>query len=128
MNIRSSAQTENRPEQREATSNIQATRIPLPAWIRYLLLGFAIVAALGPNGMYLYTLFTDPSANQTAMQNPVALVFMIEAMMLLALFLGYVYFRTRSWLQVLLYLALAFAGSLAFSFPLFMFVQSEPRE
>lgn len=101
------------------------TRILLPPWIRYALPGFAILAALGPNGLYLYTLFTDPAANQTAIQNPVALVFMMEAMMLLALFLGFVYYRTRSGLQVVAYLALTFLGSLAFSFPLFLFLQSK---
>ena len=87
------------------------------------LLAFAIVAFLGPNGLYLYALFTDPSLNQQAMSNPVALAFMIEAMMLLGLFLWYVHRETKSLVQVGLYLILSFAGSLAFSFPLFVYLK-----
>lgn len=88
-----------------------------------VLLIFAVVAFLGPNGLYLYALFTDPSLNQQALGNPVALAFMIEAMMLLGLFLWYVHRETRSLAQVGLYLLLSFAGSLAFSFPLFLYLR-----
>ena len=88
------------------------------------LLAFAILAAIVPNGLYLYYTITQPELNSLAMQNPVALAFMIEAMMLLGLFLIYVYRKTGSWAQVALYLVLTFAGSLAFSFPLFLYIQS----
>lgn len=91
---------------------------------RIILLVVAALALLGPNGLYLYTLLTRPELNDLALRNPIALAFMIEAMMLLALFLWYVRRRTGSWLQVLLYLALSFAGSLAFSFPLFLYLDS----
>ena len=91
---------------------------------RWILLLFAIAAALGPNALYLYALFSDPSLNAAAMDNPVAAAFMIEATMLLLLFLWYVYRSTGSFLQVIVYLALAFLGSLAFSFPLFLYMQS----
>ena len=100
--------------------------LPISRTARWMLLIFAIAAALGPNGIYLHALFTNPSLNQEALNNPVAAAFMIEATMLLLLFLGYVYHRTRSFLQVLAYLALAFLGSLAFSFPLFLYLQSGP--
>ena len=88
------------------------------------LLIFAITALLGPNALYLYALFTNPALNTAAFQNPVALAFMIEAMMLLGWFLYYVYTRTRSFVQVGIYLALSFLGSLAFSFPLFLYLQN----
>ena len=92
---------------------------------RIVLLLVAILAAIGPNALYLFAVITDPGLNQQAMQNPVALAFMIEAMMLLALFLWFVYHRTRSFVQVLVYFVLTFLGSLAFSFPLFLFLQSK---
>lgn len=101
--------------------------LKIPQTARIILLILAILAAVGPNGVYLYSIVTDPGLNQAALENPVALAFMIEAMMLLTLFLWYVYYRTKSWLQVLLYLLFAFLGSLAFSFPLFMFNQSQPK-
>lgn len=87
---------------------------------RTVLLVVAILAFLGPNGMYLYFTVTQPELNQEALSNPISLAFMIEAMMLLGLFLWYVFRTTRSWLSVMLYLVLAFLGSLAFSLPLFM--------
>ena len=89
---------------------------------KYLLF-IAILALLGPNALYLYACFTNPSSNIEALSNPVALAFMVEAMMLLAVFLYYVYLKTKSYKQVFYYLVLAFAGSLAFSFPLFMYIQ-----
>ena len=103
----------------------RSSKIQLGRPTRLILLLTAVIAALGPNGLYLYTLFTDPDQNNQALANPVAQAFMIEAMMLLTLFLYYVYRRTSSALQVLLYLVLAFLGSLAFSFPIFLYLQSE---
>lgn len=103
------------------------SRIELSSVARWTLLLFAIIAAIGPNGLYLYFTMTQPGLNQAAVQNPVAQAFMIEAMMLLGIFLWYVYRQTRSWLQVLLYLVLSFVGSLAFSFPLFLYRNSRGK-
>lgn len=89
-----------------------------------ILLIFALLALIGPNGLFLYAAFTQPALIQEANANSVALAFMIEAMMLLALFLGYVWVETRSAGQVVLYLTLSFIGSLAFSFPLFLYRHS----
>ena len=94
---------------------------------RLILLVFALLAILGPNAMYLYYAFTQPGLNDAAMKNPVALAFMLEAMMLLVLFLWYVFNQTKSWGQVLLYLGLTFLGSLAFSFPLFLYRESRKQ-
>lgn len=91
---------------------------------RTILIVFAILAFLGPNGLYLYYAFSQPELSDAAMNNPIALAFMIEAIMLLVLFLWYVFNQTRSWMQVLLYLGLSFLGSLAFSFPLFLYKAS----
>ena len=98
--------------------------LSLPPKSPAVLLGFALLALLGPNGLYLYFAVTQPELNATALANPIALAFMIEAMMLLVLFLMYVFHRTRSWWQVTLYLVLAFLGSLAFSLPLFLYRES----
>ena len=85
----------------------------------------AILALVGPNGLYVYYAITAPELNQAALRNPIALAFMIEAMMLLGVFLWQVYRLTRSWIQVSLYLILSFVGSLAFSLPLFIYRQSK---
>lgn len=91
-----------------------------------MLFVFAILAFLGPNGLYLYYAMTKPELNAEALSNPISLAFMIEAMMLLALFLWYVFRTTRSWGKVVLYLVLAFLGSLAFSLP-FFFARRGPK-
>lgn len=90
-------------------------------YLKPALLLFSILALLGPNGIYLYYSFFHPELNSAAVKNPIALAFMVEAMMLLGLFLFYVYRKTKSWPQVWLYLVLSFVGSLAFSFPFFLY-------
>ena len=61
---------------------------------------------------------------QQANANPIALAFMIEAMMLLVVFLIYIWSKTKSVVQVALYLGLSFIGSLAFALGIFVFTQS----
>ncbi len=106
---------------------VKCEAMNVPPTARVILLVVAIIAFIGPNGLYLYYASTEPELNREAMSNPVALAFMIEAMMLLALFLWYVYQRTRSVLQLVLYLVLTFAGSLAFSLPLFLYLNSRHK-
>ncbi len=88
----------------------------------------AIIAFVGPNGLYLHALFTNPTSNLEALNNPVALAFMIEAVILLILFIYYVFERTKSIKQVFLYLVLSFIGSLAFSLPLFIYLQHRRQD
>lgn len=99
---------------------IHKNALGLTAGQRKVLLVVAVLAFLGPNGLYLYYAATQPELNAQALSNPVSLAFMIEAMMLLALFLWFVFKTTRSWAKVGLYLVLAFLGSLAFSLPFFL--------
>lgn len=99
---------------------IQKSDLGLTAGQRKVLLGVAVLAFLGPNGFYLYYAATQPELNAEALSNPISLAFMIEAMMLLALFLWFVFKTTGSWTKVGLYLVLAFLGCLAFSLPFFL--------
>lgn len=45
----------------------------------------AVIGLLGPNGMFLYVAATDPAQVLSALQNPVSLAFVIEAVMLMVL-------------------------------------------
>ncbi len=108
--------------------SIRAIMIKLSSVARTSLLIFAIIAFLGPNGMFLYFNIVEPDLIQQANANPVALAFMIEAMMLLGLFLVYIWLKTKSASQVVLYVVLSFAGSLAFSFALYLYLNSRPSE
>ena len=93
----------------------------------FILLFVSIAALLGPNAIYIYSLIVYPELNLQALQNPVSLAFIIEAMMLLGLFLWYVYKETQSWAKVVVYLTLSFLGSLAFSFPLFLYINNKNK-
>ena len=95
---------------------------------RHSLLLFALIALLGPNGLYLQTLLTNPELNDAAMKNPIALAFIIEAFMLFGLFLYFIFKKTGSWMKVYIYLFMTFCGSLAFSFPLFIYLESTQRK
>ena len=92
---------------------------------RTLVLLFSIITLIGPNGLFLYNVFTRPEFLYAANTNPIALAFMIEAMMLLGLFLVYVWNKTKSAPQVALYLGLSFIGSLAFSLGIFVYAYSK---
>lgn len=99
----------------------------IPHQYRIVLLLFALTAFIGPNGMFLYYSFAEPSLINEANANPIALVFMIEAFMLVGLFLGYIWIKTQSVAQVVLYFGLSMIGSLAFSFALFFYLHSKPQ-
>lgn len=59
---------------------------------------------------------TQPELNSAAMRNPIALAFITEAFMLVAIFLGWVYHLTHSWSRMAIYFVLTMCGSLALSF------------
>jgi len=94
---------------------------------KLILLFVSISALLGPNGIYIYSAIAKPELNLQALRNPIALAFIIEAMILLGLFLWYVFKQTKSWSKVLIYLVLSFVGSLAFSLPLFLYINNKNK-
>jgi len=75
--------------------------------------GFAVV-----NGAFLYGLVYQPMAMTEAMQNPIALAFMIEALLLMIVF-AYLLPKWRvahlSWLW---FIVLSLLGSMAFALPI----------
>ncbi|MGJ8639528.1 MAG: DUF2834 domain-containing protein [Opitutaceae bacterium] len=98
--------------------------INLPGKLSLAALAVAVIAFLGPNGLYLYFSLTQPELNSAALRNPIALAFITEAFLLVAIFLGWVYHLTHSWSRVAIYFVLTMCGSLAFSFPLFLYRNS----
>ena len=83
-----------------------------------ILLGIvAIIGLLGINGMFLYTVIFTPELMKEAHGNLYALVFILEAFILLPLFCFLIVvakLRSPGWLG---FLALSLLGSLAFSIP-----------
>jgi hypothetical protein len=88
----------------------------------------AVVGLVGPNGMFLYVAATQPAQVLSALQNPVSLAFVIEAVMLMALctwLLAATAERSgpqgdgkSSPVSASVFVAASVIGSLAFSVPL----------
>lgn len=84
---------------------------------RWSLTAVAVVGFLFLNGAFLYGMIAQPAAISAAMRNPVALAFMGEAMILVAL-IAYVLHRERvTRLGSAAFVALSLIGGLAFSIP-----------
>lgn len=84
---------------------------------RLFLRAVAAFALVGVNGVFLWALAYRPDAMREAMANPIAQVFMIEALVLV----GLVAWMLRKWGMTRLgwgwFVLLSFVGSLAFAIP-----------
>ncbi len=89
-----------------------------------LLLALAVFGLIVPNGFFLYYSLVAPAALDAALSNPVALVFITEAFLLMFLFswvirrLG---FRSPGWLG---FIVMSLLGSMVFSVPAFLYLAS----
>ena len=83
---------------------------------RLFLWGLAVLGFLGVNGAFLYGLL-QPGVLQQAMNNPVALAFMVEAMLLM----GTLAYLLTKWqvgrLHWVWFILLSMLGSMAFALP-----------
>src|SRR5262249_5521140 len=87
---------------------------------------FLIALALGglvvPNGLFVYYSLFAPPVLRAAFANPVVLVFMLEAFLLMILFAWLIHrggVRCPGWLA---FTVMSLAGSMAFSVPLFVYL------
>ena len=80
----------------------------------------AVLAALGlliPNGIFIYYLIAHPEVMRAALQNPISLIFIIEAFFLMgvvAWLLKKAEIKRPSWA---IFIFLSLLGSMAFSVP-----------
>ncbi len=89
-----------------------------------LLLGLAAFGLLVPNGFFLYYSLIAPTALHAALTNPVALVFITEAFLLMFLFAWLIHrlgFRSPGWLA---FIIMSLVGSMVFSVPAFLYLAS----
>ena len=82
------------------------------------LLGLAIFGFLVPNGCFVYFALTRPDLVEAAIRNPVAMVFMGEALLLMFLFAWLLKRAGTTSPGPWVFIALSLIGSLAFSVPL----------
>ncbi len=89
-----------------------------------LLLALAIFGLIVPNGFFLYYSLVAPAALYAALSNPVALVFITEAFLLMFLFawlIRHLGFRSPGWLA---FIVMSLLGSMVFSVPAFLYLAS----
>ena len=89
-----------------------------------VLLVFALIAFFGPNGWFVWTAVTRPSLLDEALKNPVALVFIAEAFVLMFLFAYLIArqgVRSPGWIGFIL---MSLAGGMMFSIPACLYLWS----
>lgn len=89
-----------------------------------LLLALAVSGLIVPNGIFIYYSLAAPALLHDALTNPVALVFIAEAFLLMFLFAWVIHrqgLRSPGWLA---FIVLSLLGSLAFSVPAFLYLAS----
>ena len=82
-----------------------------------LLIALAAFGFLVPNGVFLYFCVTDPGLIRAALQNPIALVFIAEAFLLMFLFAWLLHRAGTRKPGALVFIILSLLGSMAFSVP-----------
>jgi hypothetical protein len=89
-----------------------------------LLLALAIFGLIIPNGFFLYYSLVSPAALHASLSNPVALVFITEAFLLMFLcawLIHHMGLRSPGWRS---FIAMSLVGSMVFSVPAFLYFAS----
>ncbi|MDQ3545452.1 MAG: hypothetical protein M3429_02875, partial [Verrucomicrobiota bacterium] len=89
-----------------------------------LFLGMAISGLIVPNGFFLYYSLVAPASLHAALTNPIALVFITEAFVLMFLLSWLIHrwgIRSPGWLA---FIVMSLVGSMVFSVPAFLYLTS----
>lgn len=108
----------------ESPSRLWLERLEPFRLLLWLLAGFGLFVL---NGVYLYFTFARPEVASAAMSNPVSLVFMTEAFVLMVLgawLIARAGLRRPGWG---VFIVLSIAGSLIFSIPAFLLLHMRKR-
>ena len=82
-----------------------------------ILIGLAVFGLLIPNGAFIYFFLTDPQVTRAAMTNPISLVFMFEAFVLMLLFAWLLHRAGVRRPSGLVFIVMSLIGSMVFSVP-----------
>lgn len=89
-----------------------------------LLFALSVFGLVVPNGLFLYSSLVAPAVLHAALKNPVALVFITEAFLLMFLFAWVIRnagFRSPGWRA---FIVMSLLGSMVFSVPAFLYLAS----
>jgi hypothetical protein len=100
---------------------------PLTPRQRALLTLVALFGLLGPNGVFVYYVLFRWNDLLAGMRNPVALAFLIEAMVVMVLLAALIALRPVGRWGWKTFLALSLIGGLAFSIPTFILMNAPRR-
>ncbi len=93
-----------------------------------LLLIVAAFGFFGLNSVFVYYALTQPEMMTAAMQNPISLVFILEAFLMMgfgAWLITKLELRTPGWL---VFIGMTMIGSLAFSLPAFLWLHARQKD
>ena len=91
------------------------------------LIALAIFGLVVPNGLFLYFFLFAPAVLSAALANPVALLFMLEALLLMILFAWVIHHRGHRSPGWFVFIVMSLAGSMVFSVPAFLYLTSRKR-
>lgn len=82
----------------------------------------AFFGATIPNGIFIYYFFTSPETTKAALTNPISLVFIIEAFVLMFLFAWLLAKMSLGRLSGKIFILMSLLGSMVFSVPVALYV------
>ena len=92
---------------------------------RRALVALALASFLVPNGIFIYCAVKDFGLIVAAMQNPVSLVFILEAFVLMFLAAWFIQKIGTTKIKAAPFVVLSLMGSLGFSAPLTIYLESK---
>ena len=85
------------------------------------LVTLSVTGLLIPNGVFLYYFLTDPEVTTEALSNPISLVFIIEAFVLMFLFAWLIKKAKVEKPNGIVFIIMSLIGSMVFSVPLTLY-------
>ena len=87
-----------------------------------ILLALAVFGALIPNGVFLFYFFSSPETTTIALTNPISLVFIIEAFILMLLFAWLLRKVNSKTLSGRMFVIMSLLGTMVFSIPVALYL------
>jgi hypothetical protein len=95
---------------------------------RRLLCVLAAFGALIPNGVFIYFFFTSPETTKAALTNPISLVFITEAFILMSLFAWLLRKVASRKPSGGLFVVLSLLGTMVFSIPVSLYMLTRKND
>lgn len=92
-----------------------------------ILLVLAFFGALIPNGVFLYYFFSSPETTKIALTNPISLVFIIEAFILMFLFAWLLRKMNSKMPSGRIFVVMSLLGTMVFSIPVALYLMLKEK-